>query len=453
MTGSTSPCKAEPGLRPSCPPPAHKPRLASLAAIPGVYWGGSINRPRPRIDDGTWSPDDCTWSSREEKLPPTPPPSLLARLRAVPPDRQLRNFLTDLSSGVHAHGHSEASDSAAYAAGLPLEPDAAGHVPQAHVQALIQEFQRRQRRASLVVAGCVAASVLLTAAGIVALMSMERPKASDPEPGATKSSAVLHGQHASAAQPRLILASIIPSSPSEVAPADPAPAPSAETMHLARPQLIQMKANVPFALAPLLSLRQARYLLIRGLPNQAMLSAGQRNPSGAWLVKEKDMAGLSLTMSGTAGGDYPVEIYALGATSTPQARQRLLLRVAEGPTPTMSFETSSPDALFDMALTNAKPGGSPAAPGASPQMADAMRLLVDGDVAGARLLFEQLADQGESEAAYELARTFDPEALTELGVKDVQADRKLAVTWYERASETGNAKAAERLKILASLAD
>jgi TPR repeat protein len=282
---------------------------------------------------------------------------------------------------------------------------------------------------------------------------MERPKSSGSEPGTTKSSAVWHGKHAATAQPRLILASIIPSSPSEVALADPAPAPSTEVAHFAKPQLIQMKANVPFALAPLLSLRQARYLLIRGLPNEATLSAGQRNPSGAWLVKEKDMAGLSLTMSGAAGGDYPVEIYALGATSTPQARQRLLLRVEEGPTPTTSFETSSPDSLFDMALAKTKPGGSPVSPDASPQMADAMRLLVDGDIAGARLLFEQLADQGESEAAYELARTFDPEALTELGVKDVQADRKLAVTWYERASETGNAKAAERLKILASLAD
>jgi hypothetical protein len=453
MTGSTSPCKAEPGLRPSCPPPAHKPRLAGLAAIPGVYWGASINRPRPRIDHGTWSSLGENWSSLGQKLSRTPPPSLLARLRAVPPDEQLRSFLTDLSSGVHAHGHSEASDSAAYAAGLPLEPGAAGHVPQAHVQALIQEFQRRQRRASLLVAGCVAASVVLTAAGIIALMSMERPKASGSEPGTTKSSAAWHGQHAATARPRLILASIIPSSPSEVAVADPAPAPSTEAAHFAKPQLIQMRTNVPFALAPLLSLRQARYVLIRGLPNEATLSAGQRNPSGAWLVKEKDMAGLRLTMGGTAGGDYPVEIYALGATSTPQARQRLLLRVEEGQTPTTSFETSSPDSLFDMALAKTKPGGSPVSPDASPQMADAMRLLVDGDIAGARLLFEQLADQGESEAAYELARTFDPEALTELGVKDVQADRKLAVTWYERASETGNTKAAERLKILASLGD
>jgi len=443
MTGSTSPCKAEPGLRPSCPPRAHKPRLASLAAIPGVYWGASTNHPRPRIDDGT-------WSSLGEKLPLTPPPSLLARLRAVPPDDQLRHFLSDLSSGVHAHGHSETSDSAAYAAGLPLEPGAAGHVPQAHVQALIHEFQRRQRRASLLVAGCVAASVVLTAAGIVALMSMEKPKASDSGPG-TKSSVVWHGQHAAAAQPRLILASVIPSSSSESAPA--APSPSTQAAHLARPQLIQMKANVPLTLAPLMSLRQARYLLIRGLPNEATLSAGQRNPSGAWLVKDKDMAGLALTMGGTAGGDYPVEIYALGATSTPQARQRFLLRVEEGPTPTTSFETSAPDSLFDMALANARPAGSPASPAASAQMADAMRLLGDGDIAGARLLFEQLADRGESEAAYELARTFDPEALTALGAKNVQADRKLAVTWYERASETGNAKAAERLKILASLGD
>jgi TPR repeat protein len=84
-------------------------------------------------------------------------------------------------------------------------------------------------------------------------------------------------------------------------------------------------------------------------------------------------------------------------------------------------------------------------------MAEAMRLLGEGDIAAARLVFERLADQGEGDAAYELARTFDPEALTELGAKNVHADRKLAVTWYERASENGNVKAAERLKILASL--
>ena len=48
-------------------------------------------------------------------------------------------------------------------------------------------------------------------------------------------------------------------------------------------------------------------------------------------------------------------------------------------------------------------------------MTRAMRLLGEGDIAGARLLFMHLAEQGESEAAYELARTFDGEVLSELG--------------------------------------
>jgi hypothetical protein len=448
MTGANTPCKAEPGPRPSCPPPAHpRPKLASLAAIPGVYWGARANQTAPRIDAGRAASPGGPSSS-------APPPSLLSRLRALPADEQLRNFLSDLSSGVRVHGNSDAGDSAAYAAGLPLEPGAAGHVPQAHVQALILDFQRRQRRAGLLVAACVAASVVLTAAGVVALFSLDKPKATD-APGSTKSSVVWHGrQHAAASQPRLILASVMPwGAGSEAAASDPvpAPAPAAEATHLTRPQLIQMKPNVPLALAPLIALRQARYVLVRGLPNGATLSAGQRNPSGAWLVKDKDMAGLTVTIGGTLGGDYPVEVYALGSTSTPQARQRLLLRVEQGPTGTTSFETSSPDSLFDMALDDAKLHGAVVTADASPEMAVAMRLLGDGDIAAARLVFERLAAQGEGDAAYELARTFDPDTLAELGAKHVQADRKLAVTWYERASENGNAKAAERLKILASL--
>ena len=77
----------------------------------------------------------------------------------------------------------------------------------------------------------------------------------------------------------------------------------------------------------------------------------------------------------------------------------------------------------------------------------------DIGIAAARLLFLHLADQGESEAAYELARTFDAQALTELGARGMGADRTRAVNWYERASETGSIKAAERLKTLASLSD
>jgi TPR repeat protein len=201
------------------------------------------------------------------------------------------------------------------------------------------------------------------------------------------------------------------------------------------PQLIIVQAGRPLELGPLLTQRQARYVLVRGLPSDAKLSAGQRNPSGAWLVKDKDADHLTLSIDGAASGDYPVEVYALGAASAPQARQRFMFRVEASAGPTTASAPDQPTAV-------AQP---------SPLMQRAMRLLGEGDIAGARLLLMHLAEQGESDAAYQLARTFDAEYLTEIGAQGVGPDKTRAVGWYERASETGNAKAAERLKILASL--
>jgi TPR repeat protein len=80
-----------------------------------------------------------------------------------------------------------------------------------------------------------------------------------------------------------------------------------------------------------------------------------------------------------------------------------------------------------------------------------MQLLGEGDIAAARMLLLHLAERGDGEAAYDLARTFDREMLAELGAKGVDGDAASARGWYERASQDGNEKAAERLKILARL--
>jgi hypothetical protein len=306
----------------------------------------------------------------------------------------------------------------------------------------------------MIVAGCVATSFVLAVVGIAALASFVKPAPAEAEPVIKSSNSDVFQQDAEPA--KLILAKAAPftdrlpveeEDTASLVPDLGAPPPSAVN---AAPQLIVVQAGRPLELAPLLSQRQARYVLLRGLPNEATLSAGQRNPSGAWLVKDKDVDRLTVTMQSTASGDYPIEVYALGASSAPQARQRLVFRVAAGPT--LGVATGASGVLFNMALLGMAPE-QPAATKASPLMTRAMRLLGEGDIAGARLLFMHLAEQGEGEAAYELARTFDGEVLSELGARGVGADRTRAVGWYERASETGNAKAAERLKILASLSD
>jgi hypothetical protein len=306
----------------------------------------------------------------------------------------------------------------------------------------------------MIVAGCVATSFVLAVVGIAALASFVKPAPAEADPVIKSSNADVFQQDAEPA--KLILAKAAPftdrlpvedEDTASLVPDLGAPAASAVN---AAPQLIMVQTGRPLELAPLFSQPQARYVLLRGLPNESTLSAGQRNPSGAWLVKDKDVDRLTVTMQSTASGDYPIEVYALGASSAPQARQRLVFRVAAGPT--SGVATGASGVLFNMALLGMAPE-QPAATKASPLMTRAMRLVGEGDIAGARLLFMHLAEQGESEAAYELARTFDGEVLSELGARGVGADRTRAVGWYERASETGNAKAAERLKILASLSD
>jgi hypothetical protein len=206
------------------------------------------------------------------------------------------------------------------------------------------------------------------------------------------------------------------------------------------------------AFAALLPPSHAGYFLIRGLPAEAKLSTGRRSDSGTWLVKAQQAPVLTLALGATAAGDYPVEIYLLQSGDTPQARRSLVLRI-ESPVPTFNagIDRGWTSALLDL-VPAARAAEAPAIPADPTSLqARAKRLLDEGDIAAARLLLHYLAERGEGEAAYELGRTYDRDMLAELGARGIDGDLARARGWYERAAQSGNAKAAERLKILASL--
>ena len=346
MIGSTAPCPAEPGLQP-LPQPLARDYLeaARPAAIPGVRWDAIHRSTFPYIETPQYTRRIASGMAL--------PRSLAARLRTLAPDdEELGVFLEDLALAVRAETGSgyDLSDSEAFEAGLPLEPRAA---PQAHMQALVHDFRRRQRQASMLVAGCVATSIVLTVVGIAALASFAKPSPPTPTlwskirvPWFGASRKTLHCQSSSSPRRR----PFTEPAPVEEEASSPLPQPVTGSSSAANtaPQLIMVQAGRTLELAPLLTQRQARYILVRGLPSEAKLSAGQRNPSGAWLVKDKDADHLTLSIGGTASGDYPVEVYALGASSAPQARQRLVFRVAAGPT--LASATGASGTLFNMAL-------------------------------------------------------------------------------------------------------
>jgi NitT/TauT family transport system substrate-binding protein len=85
-------------------------------------------------------------------------------------------------------------------------------------------------------------------------------------------------------------------------------------------------------------------------------------------------------------------------------------------------------------------------------MTGAAQHMANGDVAGARLMYQRLAKEGEGAAALALAETYDPSMLRKANITGgVTSDVALAQSWYEKAKALGSRVAAERVAALARL--
>jgi hypothetical protein len=76
-------------------------------------------------------------------------------------------------------------------------------------------------------------------------------------------------------------------------------------------------------------------------------------------------------------------------------------------------------------------------------------LIVQGDIAAARLLLTRAAEAGDAHSALALGATYDAAMLAKLGVRGIAPDRAQARTWYAKAAELGSGEAARRLEQLA----
>jgi NitT/TauT family transport system substrate-binding protein len=85
-------------------------------------------------------------------------------------------------------------------------------------------------------------------------------------------------------------------------------------------------------------------------------------------------------------------------------------------------------------------------------MRSAALRMANGDVAGARMMYLLLANDGEAPAALALAETYDPSVLRKSNITGgVTSDVALAQIWYEKAKALGSTVAAARLEAVARL--
>ena len=267
-------------------------------------------------------------------------------------------------------------------ADFPLDP--ALRPREVHMHTLMGEFQRRQRSASLLVAVSVATAVVLAVGGFVLAASLASPAGAGPLE-TPRSTSIAWSKPASATPPETSANRATKGEPLAL------PAQSGATPSPSR-QIILAASGRQIALGPLLAPSLARYLMIRGLPPEATLSAGRQSGGGAWMVKGAYVPGLTLTLGQAASGDYPVEVYILETGDGP-ARRSFLLRVA----PSDRATVAAPAATPVLAPTiSAAPTEEPTVPsGVSRDRA--MQLLGEGDIAAARMLLLHLAERGDGE--------------------------------------------------------
>jgi hypothetical protein len=79
-------------------------------------------------------------------------------------------------------------------------------------------------------------------------------------------------------------------------------------------------------------------------------------------------------------------------------------------------------------------------------------LIVQGDIAAARLMLTRAAEAGDARAALALGSTYDSGVLRKLGVLGVAADATRAREWYAKAAELGSGEATRRLEQFAQSA-
>lgn len=231
-------------------------------------------------------------------------------------------------------------------------------------------------------------------------------------------------------------------------------------------------------------------LLFRGIPEQLSLTSGVKR-EGVWSVAASQLNNLALTVPENFNGKFNFEVFAFPNRDTKPERRLASVNVdalpRPAPQPVQNNQTAKSEILSEynndsnqeqqVAAIDTNPRISiepnsqisseqtttpeqPQEPTNSTRrisrsleasmLRRANNLLRDGDVAGARLLFEHLATQGSKHAAFALGRTYDKVFLDQIFVLGLEPDHESAAKWYREAVKLGHNDAATRLSQLES---
>jgi hypothetical protein len=209
---------------------------------------------------------------------------------------------------------------------------------------------------------------------------------------------------------------------------------------------------VQIGLAP--PVNGVRFVRIRGIPSNMKLSQGFRT-SDAWVAPSIDLERLEVVPPPGFEGVVALEIFYYRDLQKGIAAQSTLAiefkpRAQAPTTPERDqppkVAAANPDLSVPSEPQDKGSTISPEQEGRSLQKG--ANLMKAGDIAAARLIFEELARKNSADGARALAETFDPKILGGVLIAGLHPDIDLAKKWYRRAAELGDREASARMVAL-----
>lgn len=192
--------------------------------------------------------------------------------------------------------------------------------------------------------------------------------------------------------------------------------------------------------------KEIKFARFSPLSEEFSLSHGFRTKE-SWFVSAVDIPGLELILPKSASGVLALKVKYYGRNSNehlnePLVEHSLLIDLRDPRSQTNPASASLP--------RNAGPEVPPAGVRVSAKeektgLDQAYTLIKAGDVAAARLLFEDLAHKGSGAAARALAETYDPVYLKQMFRPGLQPNPETAKKWYQFAADLGDRESSIRL--------
>lgn len=281
-------------------------------------------------------------------------------------------------------------------------------------------------------------ALLVTASAFVAYQTTERVpmlgSASDPESAVARVASLFGGTQQADVQEKQAPTIAAPAAPRT--PVAPPPAAPAKALLVVTGASADSPDQILLGVAAEGTTTDMN-AVVGGLVPGTTLSSGKAWGSTGWILPAAELATTYLRPPSTFNGVMEYSVSLQRPDNSVVDRQ------------TMRLEWASPTAQQPAPQQQAQSRNM------TPEEVDSMlkrgeELLMQGDIASARLLLQRAADAQDARAAFALAASYDPIELKRLGVLGATPDVVKARDWYERAKQYGSREAPRRLELLAS---